>query len=166
MGVSLHLALLALACACSPSGKAPPVLTAWVLRHAEKRPGEDPQLTEQGARRAQALADQLKDEPLRAVYSSEYHRTRETVRPTATAHGLELTSYDPRGDLASLLLERHLGQAVLVAGHSNTVPGLLGDLGMSEPPVIDEQRYGDLWRVTRSGERTTVQALRFGESQP
>lgn len=142
----------------------PSSLRVYVVRHAEKASdGDDPPLTEQGTARALALRDLMADQPLAAVYSTPYVRTTETVRPTAEAHGLEVTSYDPRGDLPATIIAEHAGQAVLVAGHSNTVPAIVGGLGAEQPDEIPHERYGDLWLVTRTGEQAELELGRFGD---
>lgn len=100
-------------------------LLVYAVRHAEKGEGDDPPLTEAGTARVAQLVEALRDVPLRAVYSTATRRTRDTAAPVAQGHGLEVTSYrpGPRG-----LLAQQSG-AVLVVGHSNTVPALLRDLG-------------------------------------
>ena len=47
-------------------------------------------LNERGQNQAQALADGLKDVPIKAIYSSPLERAVETSTPIATARGLEL----------------------------------------------------------------------------
>ena len=52
-------------------GSAQPA-TFILVRHAEKGPGADPELTPEGQRRAQRLADRLASQPVRAVYAFQY----------------------------------------------------------------------------------------------
>ena len=126
--------------------------TVVVVRHAEKRiePGNhDPMLTEAGAERAEALARLLKDIPIAAVYSSDFNRTRSTAAPTARQAGVEVLLRDP-GDPDALrdeILRDHRGGAVLVVGHSNTVPRMLVSLGVEEPPAIADDQYDDCFIV-------------------
>lgn len=141
-----------------------PATRVFVVRHAEKASdGDDPPLTEQGQARARALAVRLADAPLVAVYSTPYLRTQQTVQPTADAHGLAVTEYDPGSDLPALILERHGGASVLVAGHSNTVPAIVAGLGAPEPGEIPHERYGDLYVVTRVCHAHDLVVERFGE---
>ena len=155
------------ACASSPPEALPSSASTtqvFVVRHAEKAAdGDDPPLTEQGLARAQALAVLLADQPLTAVYSTPYERTQQTVQPTAAAHGLTVESYDPRSDLPALILERHAGVTVLVAGHSNTVPSIVAGLGAPEQPEIPHERYGDLYRVSRVGDEVDLVIERYGD---
>lgn len=47
-------------------------------------------LNEKGQKQAQALADALKDVPLKAVYSSPLERAMETAKPIAESHKLKI----------------------------------------------------------------------------
>jgi broad specificity phosphatase PhoE len=63
--------------------------TAW---NAERRwqGHADPPLNDVGRAQARELADQLADEPLTAVYSSDLVRAHETARIVAERHGLDV----------------------------------------------------------------------------
>ena len=123
------------------------------MRHAEKAQDNpaDPSLSEAGRRRALALATRLREEPLTAVYATQWLRTRQTAAPAADARGLPVRTYDagePAGELAARLRRDHRAGAVLVVGHSNTVPDLVAALCRCEVAPIDESVYGDLFLVT------------------
>lgn len=47
-------------------------------------------LNEKGQKQAQALADALKEVPLKAVYASPLERAMETAKPIAESHGLKI----------------------------------------------------------------------------
>ncbi len=128
------------------------VTTVVVVRHAEKviePENRDPVLTEEGVERAQALARLLSDVPIQAVYSSSYQRTRLTAAPAAKQAGVEVRIRDPRdsGGLRDEILKGHSGGAVLVVGHSNTVPSVLAALGIENPPAIADDAYDDCFLV-------------------
>jgi phosphohistidine phosphatase SixA len=140
--------------------------TVYIVRHAEKQKIEgerDPDLTEEGHARAAALKEQLAAVKIDAVYSTDYKRTQHTVAPVAEAVGLEITSYDPSGhpkDFAEVLRSSEATN-ILVAGHSNTVPALLGAFGAQVEP-IDDSQYGDLFVLTIDGDDIDVSIERFG----
>lgn len=130
----------------------------YVVRHAEKAADDpdprDPGLSALGLARREALGRTLADVPLRAVYATEYRRTRETVQPLAEGRGLAVTVAPARdaAGLAKTILESHRGETVLVAGHSNTVPAILRALGAAEAPDLAESDYDDLFIATVSSE--------------
>lgn len=101
------------------------------VRHADVDPGGDGHLNAAGRRRAAHLAEMLRSSGLAAIYTSTYARTQETAQPTAALLGLTVRVHDGSPtELAALLRRQHLGEQVLVIGHSNTVPELLQALGL------------------------------------
>jgi broad specificity phosphatase PhoE len=128
--------------------------TIILVRHAEQTltgsmMDGDPPLNEDGARRAQALASVLKDAGVRAIYVSQYARAQQTVEPLARGLGVkpEVVAKD---DLSALTerLKAHDGQgAVLVVGHSDTIPALLKVWGHLQPVTIDKTEFNSLWFV-------------------
>lgn len=140
----------------SPAPVPTPLTTVILVRHAEKADdSRDPPLSAAGVARAEALVRTLHDQPLDAVYVTPFIRTRETGRGVAEARGIPLreqaASATYAADLAALLRERHAGQTVLVVGHSNTTPALLGALGVADPPAIADGEYDGLFVVTVGG---------------
>jgi broad specificity phosphatase PhoE len=149
-GLLLSACLVLAACAGAPTRDTSP--TFVVVRHAEKASDDarDPALSAIGERHAAALAARLRDEPLTAAYATPYRRTQQTARPAAEAHGLGVASYAadlPAGELALRLRRDHPGGTVLVVGHSNTVPGIVGALCDCAVAPLDEDDYGDLYRI-------------------
>ncbi len=145
-------------CSCEP------VVTVYLVRHAEKAKagGKDPELSEAGKARAEGLIKALEGVTLEAVYATQFKRTQQTVAPTAKAKGLSVETISA-DDTPKLLakLRSHAGQAVLVAGHSNTIPDIAKQLGVAEPPTFAEQDYGDLLVVTVRGPKATMDRKRF-----
>jgi len=146
--------------------------TVIFVRHAEKAvlPADDPGLTEAGKQRATELARQLVDADvvagIDAIYSTSYRRTEETVQPVATALNLPITSYDA-GNTETVMDEivrAHKGKIVLVVGHSNTVPAMIGNMGASKKvPQISENEYDNIYVVSIPwfGKTKTIR-LRYG----
>jgi len=133
----------------------------YLVRHAEKQSdgSNDPLLTEAGAQRANQLAHWFQDKDIKKVWSSDYHRTRDTAKPSLIILGLELGIYDPR-DLATFSekLLRDQKTAIIV-GHSNTTPelaSLLCDCAVAE---MDESEYDRLIVISVTKTGTQVETL-------
>jgi len=67
------------------TANAAPVI--FIVRHAEKASsgGNDPDLSPQGQKRADAVAHILKDSQITSVFVTEFKRTQQTAAPTAKA---------------------------------------------------------------------------------
>ena len=120
--------------------------TLYFVRHFEKQKGPDPELTEQGRKRAEQLANLLDNTGLTKVYSSDYKRTKQSGTPIAERLGLDINLYDPRrlDDLATRLLEAQ--ETALIVGHSNTTPAIVNLVGGKAEP-LSESDYGDVFIV-------------------
>jgi len=145
----------------------------FLVRHAEK--AEDwpsardldafRPLTPAGAARAEALAVRLKGEGIATIYSSRTTRTLATGEPLAKAANQPIVADDAstrpaemEGFLAALRQKHSGDRAVLIVGHSNTIPELLVRLGAKpecfqrlgiagEPGSLMTESYDGLWRV-------------------
>ncbi len=148
--------------------------TVIFVRHAEKElePPDDPDLSEAGRRRVAELTRQLVDADVvagvDAIYSTPYKRTLQTAQPLADALDLPVQRYDPDDNEAVLetILATHKGRIILVVGHSDTVPGLIADLGASKNvPAIADTEYDNIYIVSIPwfGKTKTIR-LRFGEA--
>lgn len=136
------------------------IFSVYLVRHAEKQANPpdpaDPGLSDCGQQRAAALARIVASVDLQKVYSTPYRRTRDTARPVAEGHGLEISPYDPSG------LEAFAGQLLrarenaLVSGHSNTTAVLAGMLGGQEGEEFDEDIYDRFYQVIVSGSERRV----------
>src|SRR6476659_8873928 len=134
-----HLALiLSIPLLLATYANAAPVI--FIVRHAEKGStgGKDPDLSVQGQKRADALAQILKDSKITAVFVTEFKRTQETAAPTAKAAHVSPTVV-PANDIGAVVEKlRALNANAPVVGHGNTSPNLLGALGIATPVSIPE----------------------------
>jgi broad specificity phosphatase PhoE len=121
--------------------------TIFLVRHAEKAGGDDPDLSEAGRARAESLTNVLKDAGISAIYTSETKRTQQTAAPLAKFLHLEPTII-PAKDRAELVskLQSSSGN-VLVVGHGNTIPDLIKALGIATPVSIADDDYDNLFVV-------------------
>jgi broad specificity phosphatase PhoE len=143
--------------------------TVFVVRHAEKNvvfAGADPPLSDAGLRRAQALARVLGEAGVKAILSTDFVRTRDTARPLAQATGDSITivSEDDPGRLAGDVWRRYRGEAVLIIGHSDTVPSIVRSLTGVEVPAYREGEFDRLYVIIRHGlEAPHLLRLHYGE---
>lgn len=163
--LSLLLLLLALPAAA--------LETLYLVRHAEKLEGWPTAreldafqpLSPAGTARADSLATRLKDAGIVAIYSSNTTRSLATGLPLAKATGAPLLGDDATikpDQMAAFfarLREKHAAdKAVLIVGHSNTIPELLLKLGATpdchaklgitgEPGKMLIEGYEGLWRI-------------------
>jgi phosphohistidine phosphatase SixA len=153
-------------------------ITVFLIRHAEREdePRQDPPLSKLGAARAEALARLLSTAGVKAIFTSQYARTKQTAEPLATKLGLTVTPFtlktnpaNPRqiaeestAEVTNKILE-HAGQSVLVIGHSNSIPDVIKMLGGDVVPTIDEKKFDDLFfvNVYAKGKAKVVQ-LKYG----
>jgi broad specificity phosphatase PhoE len=143
--------------------------TAIVVRHAERADAvaggammmaTDPELSETGHARAEALATVLKDAGITAIFATEYKRTQQTAAPLAKRLGITVERV-PSKDAAGLAAKVKAAKGnVLVVGHSNTVPATLKRLGIETPITIGESDHDDLFIVTL-GHRPTLLRLHY-----
>lgn len=147
--------------------------TIIFVRHAEKasQPADDPSLSASGKRRVAELTRQLAEADvvagIDAIYATPFRRTQETVRPLADKLDLPINTYDAADTETVLgtILKEHKGKIILVAGHSNTVPLLIANLGASKSvPAIGEREYDNIYIISIPwfGKTKTIR-LRYGE---
>lgn len=144
--------------------------TVVVVRHAEKQSdqGRDPHLTEAGQARARRLDSILAAAPLGGLYTSEFHRTRETLVPLSNRTGIQIQTVPARETIETLTAERllvdHPGQVVVISSHSNLAPAIVEALTGQSVPEIDESTYDDLFIVTIQPDATAHYLhLKYGQ---
>jgi broad specificity phosphatase PhoE len=138
-----------------------------LLRHAEKGPGRDPDLSGDGKRRALALVDVARTWGAAVVIHTPFKRTAQTVEPLATHLGIPLrkVDYTPGQEEAhadavlTLIREQYPYSTVVIAGHTTTLPVIMRKLGVESPRAIPETEYGTLFIVRNGG----VIEQRWGE---
>jgi len=134
------------ACATASSGPAGPAY--YVMRHLDTPAGErDPDLTVDGRRRADVLAERFGHAPPRAIYVSDFKRTRQTAAPLAAKLGLTPKVYDPADTPALVARVKADAGPVLIVGHSNTVPDIVAALGGERPGPLVHEDFGDVWTI-------------------
>ncbi len=137
----------------------------YFIRHAEKDESNpknrDPHLSEPGRKRAEKWAEVFREVEFDFIFSSDFHRTRETATTIAGSKDKQVEIYD-HGNLNDEGFQKKTkGKTVLVVGHTNTNPQFI-NLLLEEKKFgdIDEKESGSLFIVTISpGGSKTCQLL-------
>jgi phosphohistidine phosphatase SixA len=160
---ALLIGLMLAATATAASAQA----TIFLVRHAERNDsgaggmGSDPPLSAAGRARAASLAGVLKDTKLTAVFATEFKRTQQTAAPTAQAQQLTVTTVP--ADKTAALVEKLKGAtgAVLVVGHSDTVPEVIAALGVTTPVTISDTEFDNLFIVLTGAQPARMVRVRY-----
>jgi len=156
--LSIAALLIVTGCATAqqPSAGPPPgpdVTTVYLVRHAEKStvaPSDpDPDITDAGKRRAEALATRLGASGVTAIIVTQFKRTQETAQPLASQIGVA-PEMIPAGlkvsaDSVAAAVLRHRGGKILVVGHSNTIAPIIAALGGPHLPNLCDSQYSNLF---------------------
>lgn len=165
LGACLALCLLS----CSPATR------LYFVRHAEKAaiPAGDPDLSEAGRERAGELATLLRDKDIRSIHVTETRRSRQTAEPLSLLTGVPLTAYSTDTVHRFLFHLLEAERNALVVGHSNTVFGMLREMGLKPSrDVMGDGDYDGLWVVTqkekegRGGYRLSLRERTYGLRTP
>lgn len=143
--------------------------TVYFVRHAEKAgdpTAKDPELSEAGSARAQALARALRNADIKTIFATNYRRTQQTARPLADESKVEITVIDA-GDTAKLVKSiRDASGNVLVCGHSNTIAPVLKAFGIADATDMGEFEFDNLYLLELSPGRSSVKLLHYGAPNP
>lgn len=170
LGTALVLGMLSLLAMAPLSAQ-----TVILVRHAEKAqvPGNDPPLSEAGTARAEALQAALQHANVRHVIVTSRRRTTLTAAAVIAAQHLQPVVI-PYGDgdsaqvaaVAAAVRKVPKGEAVLVVGHSNTVPPIIAALGGPKLPDLCDASYSTIFVLEL--ERSPVRLVRahYGAPDP
>jgi len=126
--------------------------------------------------RAQDLLHAVENVRLSAIITTQFIRSKDTAKPIAAAQGISPDVVALNGSdettvtahVADLMakVRAHPAGAVLVIGHTNTVPRLITALGGPNPlPNIDHQVFDKLYVMLGTGAVQLIQS-RYGASTP
>lgn len=139
-----------------------------MVRHAERDEGLDPPLNEEGFVRAQALADELADDGVTAIYYPNLLRNRQTAEPLVEIADptIRVFSTVESGDTKAManrfadeIVTDHAGGVILWIGNTGPViegvqEGNLQEVyrrlgGTGDPPL----KYSDFYEITIHDDR-------------
>ena len=157
--VTLVLVLAAMAGLSARNVAAQPALVVLV-RHAERdtAPAGDPGITTVGQQRARDLAAVLADTRVSVVVTTQFRRTQATAAPLLEKTGARSVVVRTGGpaaghadSVAAVVRALPPGEAVLVVGHSNTIPPIIAALGGPRFPDLCDGQYSNLFVLVFSG---------------
>ena len=106
--------------------------TFYLIRHAEKvrtdKSDKDPKLNEYGMLRAIKWQEYFSDKNISKIYSTNYKRTLETVKPIQESSDIIPIIYLPSDIDYKNFIMSNKTEVVLIVGHSNTIPDFVNGL--------------------------------------
>ena len=150
--------------------------TVILVRHAERAtaPATDPVLTDAGSQRALDLRDALLAAGIKTVITTQLQRTGLTAKPLTDTLGITPIVVRAGGptaahvdSVAAAIRRRPAGDVVLVVGHSNTIPAIVGALGGPKLSDLCDNQYSMLFilEFPSHGAARFIQA-RYGAPDP
>lgn len=143
---------------CSPT-------TVILVRHAEKDMSQPSNpLSPAGEARAQKLVHVAGSSGITTIYTSNALRAKQTAQPLANSMGITPVEIDPMEiqDFVDGIMS-HKGETILVVGHSNTVPLIIQEIGVVNPPPISEETYDNLFIVSFCRCCVRLTHLKYGD---
>ena len=140
--------------------------TFYLIRHAEKvrtdKSDKDPKLNEYGMLRAIKWQEYFSDKNISKIYSTNYKRTLETVKPIQESSDIIPIIYLPSDiDYKNFIMSNKI-EVVLIVGHSNTIPdfvnGLISENVYSQ---IDDLNNSNLYVVNICESGTSHKLLKI-----
>ena len=138
--------------------------TFYFFRHAEKDNDstKDPNLSPLGFQRAVNYIGFFKNIKIDAIYSTNFKRTLNTIKPLAKSSDLEPIIYNPfKIDYEDIVI-KHKNQIVLVVGHSNTTPNFANKIiGKVIYKPMSETNFSDVYKVMITDSKINYELLKL-----
>jgi broad specificity phosphatase PhoE len=124
-----------------------PFTTVIVMRYTDRNRAGD--LTAEGRRRAFDLVYVLGGSGIKATYTTDIERTKDTTDPPASCLGIrpEVCGRNLK-DLSDKVLSQHKHEVVLVVGHDSAIPGIIEALTGRKIESAPGIQFDDLHIVT------------------
>ncbi|MEO7410250.1 MAG: histidine phosphatase family protein [Sphingomicrobium sp.] len=152
----LMIVMLAALAGCTSARQPSSPPDIYVMRHLNTQAGvPDPDLTGDGQRAAVDLVAWFRTRSKPAViYVSSTRRAQQTAAPLAQSLGIAPKIYNPSDTPGLVAAVAGETGNVLVVGHSNTVPDIIGLLGGQRPVPLVHEDFGDIWLLSGSPRET------------
>lgn len=151
--------------------------TIYVVRHAEKATGidpetmqtvKDPPLSPEGQERALVLKQMLSGKNVKHIYSTNTLRTISTAKPLKELFlDVPLQIYSSKPDSMNAFIEQLKATRkgnTLVVGHSNTIDDIANKLCGSAvvPGDLKDNEYDNLFVIKRKGDTFIFKREKYG----
>jgi broad specificity phosphatase PhoE len=139
--------------------------TIFIVRHAERADVQagaapsmaaDPDLSDAGRARAEALAMMLKDAAITLIFATEFKRTQQTAAPVGKAIKQMVRTLSATNTTGLVNQLKAAKGNVLVVGHSNSIPDILKGLGVTASVTIGDEEYDNMFVVTMGAQASMV----------
>lgn len=139
----------------------------FIIRHAEKKSGSDPELTEAGKQRAGDLLRVLKKKNIQAIYVTQFKRTQMTSDSLRIKMGIDTVHYLADtlcNDLLKKITARH-DRSILIIGHSNTIAYIIHKFAGANLVIkeIGEAEYNNLFLLKTKGNIMKLEVMQYGK---
>jgi phosphohistidine phosphatase SixA len=132
------------------------MITVLLVRHADidlPPSSSNPPLNAKGRARADTLAHIASDAGVTAVFTSSFMRTKQTAEPLAARLGLQTQVTPPPPTFAQQVVSGALGEVIVVAGHSDTVPQMIAASAQRPRRSVNANSTTYLWSLWPSPRR-------------
>ena len=146
----------------SQYGDEPNCTSVYLIRHAEKdrtnKEERNPHLNDKGIERTFKWKSFFKNIKFDKFYSTNYHRTIETIQPIS--NGEDIVIYSPSNIDYNDFLKLNKGKVVLVVGHSNTIPTFANNLlGSRVYNNIEDDNNSNLYVINICDDNKPINSL-------
>jgi broad specificity phosphatase PhoE len=122
----------------------------YFIRHAEKADSsKNPDLSEKGLERAQEWQLLFSELSFDEIYSTDFNRTIQTIKPISVKQNKNFSLYNPKTIDIEAFKKETFGKTILIVGHSNTIPNMVNQIiKENKYSDIEENQFGNLYIVT------------------
>jgi len=141
----------------------------YIVRHAEKQPGEDPFLTTDGNIRAGDLMRTLKYKKIKKIYVSQFKRTQQTADSMFLKLGIDTVQYIADVSCTDLFnaieKKQDWNKHILIISHSNIMQKIIFKLGVTDFPQqnIPANEFDNLYLIRYINEQPLLEQSKYGK---
>ncbi len=141
----------------------------YIVRHAEKENGKDPELSREGLERSEALFMKMRKYPPQLIFVSQYRRTAMTADSLRLKMNIDTVHYpaEDSGDslvkVMQLKLKDTKVKRILVIGHTNTIPAFIQHYIPDVSIVMPDEVYDDVFVIRFKKGKAYLYRSKYGK---